>query len=196
VAFSHDGDQIAVVCLDGSIYLFDFHTRERLGDRLIVSSRRTTSVAFSPKGGTLAVANEDGEIGLFDTMSRQLVDRLTGHFGAVNKVAFSPDGDVLASAGKDGTIRLWDMTERRPLGGPLVGFPGEIADVAFDRGGATLVSGGAAGLLLWDVGVNSWLDRACRIVGRNLSRREWQQYVGGSIPYERTCSTLPPGGGS
>ena len=49
---------------------------------------------------------------------------------------------------------------------------------------------------LWDVDPNSWAVRLCRIVNRNLSPIEWQQYIGTDVPYRRTCPELPPGEGA
>src|SRR5262249_1801037 len=49
---------------------------------------------------------------------------------------------------------------------------------------------------LWDVDPDSWAVRLCRIANRNLSRTEWQQYIGRDVPYRRTCPELPPGVGA
>ena len=38
----------------------------------------------------------------------------------------------------------------------------------------------------------SWMTRACRIAGRNLSQAEWRQYMG-DRPYRKTCPDLPAG---
>src|SRR5256886_10992472 len=46
---------------------------------------------------------------------------------------------------------------------------------------------------LWDTDLESWLSRACQIVKRNLSQAEWQEALGGDVPYQRTCPDLPPG---
>ena len=36
----------------------------------------------------------------------------------------------------------------------------------------------------------SWLKRACRIANRNLTREEWQRYMG-DLPYRKTIPDLP-----
>ncbi len=38
--------------------------------------------------------------------------------------------------------------------------------------------------------VQSWLKRACYIANSNLTRDEWQRYMG-DIPYRPTCPNLP-----
>ena len=57
---------------------------------------------------------------------------------------------------------------------------------------------------LWDLswwdppaayGTADWAEAGCRVVNRNLSQAEWDQFAGG-LPYQRTCPTLPPGEGA
>jgi hypothetical protein len=48
-----------------------------------------------------------------------------------------------------------------------------------------------SGALLWRYPKGDAQARACRIAGRNLSRVEWNEYVGESVPYRETCPGLP-----
>ena len=34
-------------------------------------------------------------------------------------------------------------------------------------------------------------ETACKKVWRNLTKAEWNQFVGADIPYQRTCPHLP-----
>ena len=45
--------------------------------------------------------------------------------------------------------------------------------------------------MLWDISIDSLQDQACRIANRNLTYREWEQYLGRDMPYWRTCPTIP-----
>jgi hypothetical protein len=41
---------------------------------------------------------------------------------------------------------------------------------------------------LWNLDSASWARKACEIVGRNMSRMEWDQFIGTDVEYHRTCS--------
>ena len=43
---------------------------------------------------------------------------------------------------------------------------------------------------LWHLDVNDLKALACEFAGRNMSKEEWQHYVG-DRPYQRTCEELP-----
>ena len=40
---------------------------------------------------------------------------------------------------------------------------------------------------VWSLRPSVLATAACRIVGRDLTRAEWDQYIGSSVPYQRTC---------
>lgn len=49
---------------------------------------------------------------------------------------------------------------------------------------------------LWDIAPGALVAQACKAANRNLSRGEWERYVGTNISYERTCGKLPAGEGA
>ena len=112
----------------------------------------------------------------------------------VKSVAFSPDGRWLATGGAsipDNPIVLWDVTTHKPVIHPLVGHTDDVLSVAFNPDGALLASGsGDRTVRVWNIDPEAWQVRACRVANRNLTREEWQQYLGDE-PYRPTCPNLP-----
>jgi WD40 repeat protein len=66
-----------------------------------------------------------------------------------------------------------------------------VTSVAFAPDGQTLASGSYdTTIILWEVGLEAWQARACRIANRNLSEEEWKGYLG-EHAYRKTCAELP-----
>jgi WD40 repeat protein len=159
---------------------------------------RIWSVAFSKNSQMLASASDDRTIRLWDLTQTQeepkLIKVLEGHNFWVGSIAFSPDGKKLASGSYDKTIRLWDLNhlDEDPI--VLRGHEQSVTSVAFYPDSKKLVSGS------YDNSIRSWItdtqrlaDLVCEKVQRNLSKKEWEWFMGADIPYERTCLNLPPG---
>jgi WD40 repeat protein len=73
-------------------------------------------------------------------------------------LAFSPDGKILASGSFDQSVKLWDVSSRK-LKLALGEHPsGQVKGVSFSPDGKFLVSAGADGVRLWDLGTGKLLQ--------------------------------------
>ena len=154
LAFSPDGNRLAVGQVDRRIFSYDLADPGAEPETLLGHGDAISHLAFAPDGRTLQSASWDGTVrtwGLVPELRSDVVRELVGHDGEVLDVAYSPDGLLLASAGRDGLVRLWDVRGQR-VARTLRGHGGGVYQVAFSPDGlrvATASDDGTVGV--WDV---------------------------------------------
>ena len=152
-----------------------------------------TSLAVSPDGLSVAAGLSSGLIKVFSLADplEEVID-LIGHSSGINTLAFSHDGKLLASGCYDRTVRLWNYQE--------AGTPPVIIDdsdkwvygLCFSADNKKLVFCSADKTIRQSTIDPVFLaGKICNQMKRNLSKEEWNKYIGGDIPYRKTCSSNP-----
>jgi WD40 repeat protein len=120
MAFSPDGNYMALGSIPGVIYIWDVNSRQVIS-QLVGEKGLVTGVLFTPDGKTLVSrvlipgADPKEKIVLWDMDSLSTIGQpLTGLAGTGSDVglismAISLDGRVLASGTDDGVIILWNL---------------------------------------------------------------------------------------
>lgn len=152
VAVSPDGRYVASGGSGNNMLLWDIQTGESIRS-FEGHSAGIESIAFSADGSQLVTASDDNSVILWDVATGQIIHRLKGHTSIAFSAAFSPDNSVIASVSDDSWVILWDrktgeMIKHFSEGGST---GPTILDVAFSPDGRTLVTGGVAGVILWDI---------------------------------------------
>lgn len=139
VAFSPDGQQLAVADSNGGIRVWDISSGR---SQLILRAHETWiwSIAFSPDGQWLASASDDNTAKLWNLATGTCLRTLNGHTQAVLAVAFSPDGEWLATSSDDLTIRLWNTCGPGSYDHCWVAHDRRVWSLGFSPDGQTLAS--------------------------------------------------------
>ncbi len=148
VAYSRDGDLLAIGSEDGGVLICD--TISGLPVRTLHGHRgRVYAVAFGADDSVLATGSSDGTVRLWDPATGSCLRVLEGHRDGVWPMVLNPAGDLLATGDGDGVLRLWEV----PAGQVRRTVPGHTAPIytaAFSPDGAFLAVGDRATLRLYD----------------------------------------------
>jgi WD40 repeat protein len=205
VGFSPDNRWVAVGGDDHIVRVWDLRATDPTTP--VISLKAHTGVVralqFTPDSQRLATAGDEGAVLLWD-MATITGTRPTpafwlyDHEGSVRDIDISADGQWLLSGSEDETARLWDLTVPNP-GAYSIVFPvhnGPVWGVTISPDNRWFITASQDGnARLWQpVALNDVIQSACRTAGRNLSREEWEYYVGIDLAdYHRTCSEFPKG---
>jgi WD40 repeat protein len=198
-ALSSDARWLAHGAANGTIDLWDGTSPlARLPVSLATGSTKPISLlAFSPREARLVVAQED-MVSVVDIEAKNEFKVLALEPATtVTSIGFSQDGNSLAVGSDDGRIQVWDMRamDAQPKVWRLPKTA--IRSLAFghDNSERWIAAGGKNGAIYLigqdrqDLPVLE--DSACKLVGRNLTLDEWQQFMGENTPYRKTCEEWP-----
>jgi WD40 repeat protein len=109
--------------------------------------------------------------------------------GLVANLTFLRDGALLAVMSQDGTLRLWDVERARFVRDLWDGRGADpYAALWYDETTDSLwFDGGGNRLVNVSLSPEVWVERACRIVGRDFTQDEWERFVPGDEPQASAC---------
>ena len=142
---------------------------------------QVTAFAESKNKHLQAYGMKDGTINLINGKGEKI--RLVGHLSHISKLKV--DGYRLYSSSYDGTLNLW-LTNNAKID-PMTLFTtrGWIINFTFDLKKSDVWSGDQNGNLTRAlISVPLMQERLQSKLKRNLSRDEWNYYVGRNVPYE------------
>ena len=176
-AASRDGRR-AIVWVRGRVHLVDFVAGSVR--RAVDVGFNVESMAWSPDGTTVVVAgrassgDRGATVAALDPgtlATTRVVSGLQTSAGGV--IQFSPDGGRFVTVGSGG-VSQWEARTSRLLGSVRTDADG----AGFDPASADIVLASARGTVsVWDPRPEEAVKTACRIVGRDLTAKEWRTYL-------------------
>jgi hypothetical protein len=141
--------------------------------------------------GIFVVGTMDGQVFQVDPDSLTPVgDPFPETNGNTRELRLSDDGRRLAVLGWDQLLGIYDVASRTQLGDPIPVGVG-LGGVALRGDGMEAAVDTDQGIVIWNLDPDHWVDAACQIAGRNLTRAEWDRYIGDLASYRATCPDYP-----
>ena len=178
-----------------NLLLWDItNPKEATSQKMTGHLKSIQHIAISPNNKLLATASNDKTIMVWDisdSANPQRLATLSGHSDWVTSVAFSGNNFTLASGSFDGSVILWDVEDPKNIHqiGQLNGHKGTISLIQFPLDGKTLLTSDGSQTILWDINPESWIKKACNVVGSNFSIEKWRQ-LGLDVAYRPTCENV------
>jgi WD40 repeat protein len=191
--FSPDGTLLASATLSGNVDLWDVADGKPLARLSNGSNGQAydSAVSFSPDGKLLAVGDTSGKVVLWDVANHRPVGSpLAGQNVSVHTVDFDPSGRMLVTMSSDGNLRLWDVATQKLIGAPIPVSTGDGSAEFLPDGRHVFGDFGSTGVV-WNVDPAAWEAQACRVAHRDLTRGEWNDFLG-QRTYRPVCAAAQP----
>ena len=194
-AISRSGDRLVAGTIDG-VLVFDATT----GDQVGAIPGTDLRSAFVTVTDQLFVGSLSGDLTQYDLDSLEPIRTFGGSRGHVFGGAGSADGTLVAISGGDHRVVLYDVASGTRIGAPITVPEGQENQVRISLDGKWMALGGervdnatndSDPFQLWSLQPDDWIEASCRVAGRNLTRDEWDSYIGDLAEYRATCPDLP-----
>jgi hypothetical protein len=200
VGFSGDGKYLAVGDSLGSVLTRDL---EKNGAERVLLGPDDTVQALSRGGDKwLVSAGLDGSVLEWgqSALSRPQAEGLKKQDEFKYRMGFrnlkplismdvSANGNWIVTGGEGGQIQLWDGAEHVLIGGSFHEHSAQVKSVAMAPDGSFFVTADANEILVWP-GPDQWADIVCSKLVRNMSNKQWREWVSPNIPYQEQCTGL------
>jgi WD40 repeat protein len=188
MAITRGGDRIAAGTGTG-VFVFDGITGQQVGE-LRDTVLRGVYITLADQ---LFTSSLGGELTQYDLDTLTPIRTFGGSRGYVQNVFGTVDGTMIAAKGGDRSVTLFDVASGVRLGTPITLADDVVNAIALDPAGTRLAVNGVDGVQIWDLDPDRWVEAACELAGRNLTREEWATNVGELAPYGATCERFPIG---
>jgi WD40 repeat protein/energy-coupling factor transporter ATP-binding protein EcfA2 len=186
------GNYLAGISADGNVVVWN-PGQNPDNFRIETAGKHVKVVKFNPENNLLALGDADGTVELWDVNLHKKLSEVKAHNGQVNDIQFNTSLKQMATAGNDKKLKIFNIKDPADLTEPpvtLANNDGFVLVLQFSSDGQMIVSGESEGtnnLIGRPSHADYLVNDICNMITRNMTREEWNVYVGKDISLEKTC---------
>jgi WD40 repeat protein len=201
IDLSFDGSKIAGAGDNGILYIWDATNNFSVSMININEKTHLMAVTWHPTSNQVIVGDSDGLLRILN--GNTVIRTLSGHEGPIEQIKYNHAANFFASASKDRSVRLWNLNKLNEQPIQLKGHGDWVWSIAFTPNDEQVLVGlqstrqvvkGAGiqneeSIWAYPTKIPTMANILCEeFIKRNLTKTEWEIYVGDDLPYENTCS--------
>lgn len=204
IDLSADGKKLAGAGDNGMLYIWDLVNNYAVTEVNLRTNPKThlMAVSWHPKSNQLITGDSDGLLRVVS--NGQVIRNLPGHEGPIEQIKYNHAATFFASASKDRTVRLWNLSSLNEQPIRLRGHGDWVWSIAFTPNDEQLMVGlqstrqvikgqtiqNEESIWAYPTKIATMANILCeQFITRNLSKDEWNIYVGEDLKYETTCTS-------
>jgi WD40 repeat protein/energy-coupling factor transporter ATP-binding protein EcfA2 len=188
IAISSDDQKVAIGTRSGKLLLFNLQGDDPPIELRNEPGNQILSVVFK-KNNVLITGDQKGIVRIWYIAQNEQVFRRKLHQARINEIQLDPSERYIATSSTDGSVYVLDLENLNQPAIEIANLQGFVYSVAFINNGNNLVIGSNTSNPLFGqpVRMSDLAGFVCPNVSRNLSKLEWNNYIGRDIPFEETC---------
>lgn len=199
IDLSSDGKRIAGAGNNGTLYIWDVKNNYSV-TTVNLGKTPLTAITWHPTDNTLIVGDDNGLIRV--VKAGLVVGRLSGHKGPIEQIKYNHTATTFASASKDRTVRLWNVNKLNIPPIVLSDHLDWVWALSFSPNDEQIMVGlhssqqqirqdkidTEQSIHAYPTRIPTMSNILCAdVIKRNLTKDEWNTYVGSDLDYESTC---------
>ncbi len=192
IAILPDGTELAVALTNGNLIVINVASQ-----KITTVSKNEKSKVWSLKVNEekklLAIGYTDGKVQLFDTQKKLTQENTLFTFSESNttieKMEFSTTNEMFAIASADKSIKIFNLAKKAQKPVEIKDIKSKTRCLVFSSENILFASGADHSIRKIEPSSEKMVSSFCEQLKRNLTPNEWEQYIGETVPYEKTCKS-------
>ncbi|MDL5050936.1 hypothetical protein QQ054_33595 [Oscillatoria amoena NRMC-F 0135] len=202
IDLSADGSRIAGAGDNGSLYIWEVNADFKVTE-ITSLGRHLTAVAWHPAENQLIVGNNEGLVRI--VRNGIVIRNLAGHEGPIEQIKYNHAASFFATTSKDKTVRMWNVYKLNEPPIKLKDHLDWVWGLSFSPDDEQIMVGLQSSQQVVRLGdikteesirayptkIPTMSNILCsQFISRNMTREEWNTYVGDDLDFEKTCKDL------